>query len=59
MEKPDLGYMSTADLVELMLACGMSSDPSDKEFAKACRDEIARRKPTPTREKHDERKTRT
>jgi len=28
-----------------MLACGMSNDPTDKAFAKACRDELAKRKP--------------
>lgn len=43
MEQPDLSHMPTPELVMLMAACGSSDDPSDKEFAKACRDEIARR----------------
>jgi hypothetical protein len=44
-EKPDLSATSAADLVALMTACGLSPDPSDQEFARACRDELARRKP--------------
>ena len=42
---PDLSDMSNADLCQLMLVCGMSNDKSDQMFAKACRDELARRKP--------------
>jgi len=42
---PDLSDMSTDDLCDLMLACWMSNDKSDRVFAKACRDEIAKRKP--------------
>lgn len=44
-EAPDLGHMTTRELCQLMLACGSSNDPSDKAFVKACRDEIAKRKP--------------
>lgn len=44
-EAPDLSFMTTADLVALMGECGQSPEPSDQAFAKACRDEIARRKP--------------
>ncbi|MES2973340.1 MAG: hypothetical protein V4757_07010 [Pseudomonadota bacterium] len=44
-EAPDLSDMSTDDLCAMMLACGMSNDRSDRDFAKACRDELARRKP--------------
>lgn len=46
-EPPDLSETPTQDLCGLMLACSLSNDPTDKAFAKACRDEIARRKPTP------------
>ena len=45
MERPDLSDVPTPDLVGMMAACGQSNDPSDKEFAKFCRDEIAKRKP--------------
>lgn len=44
-EAPDLSQTPTDDLCQLMMACAMSPDPSDKQFAKACRDELARRKP--------------
>lgn len=44
-ETPDLSGVPTGDLPALLIACAMSNDPSDKAFAKACRDEIARRKP--------------
>lgn len=47
-ERPDLSDMTTDDLCGLMLACGLSDDESDKAFAKACRDEIAKRKPEKT-----------
>ena len=46
-EAPDLSDMPINDLCGLMLACSMSKDKSDQLFAKACRDEIARRKPLP------------
>lgn len=42
---PDLSDTPTPDLCALMMACGMSKDPSDKMFAKACRDELAKRNP--------------
>jgi len=45
LEAPELDHMSTHDLCWLMLACGLSEDPSDKAFVKACRDELAKRKP--------------
>lgn len=41
---PDLSDTPTNDLCALMLVCGMSNDPSDKMFVKACRDELAKRK---------------
>lgn len=44
IEAPDLSHMDKNDLCALLLACGMSDDPSDRVFAKACRDELARRK---------------
>ena len=44
-EAPDLSFMSAADLVTLMGECGRSDDSSDKAFAKACRDELSKRKP--------------
>ena len=47
-EAPDLTHMSQLDLLLLMRQCGLSDDPSDKSFAKACRDELSRRKPSPT-----------
>jgi len=43
-EAPDLSDMPVSDLVPLMLACSMSNDKSDQAFARACRDEIARKK---------------
>lgn len=46
-ESPDLSDMPTDDLVALMCGCSYSHDPSDKSFAKACRDEIAKRKLEP------------
>jgi hypothetical protein len=46
IERPDLSEVSTQDLIGMMLGCGLSNDPSDKQFAKFCRDEIAKRKPT-------------
>jgi len=46
-ETPDLSMMSNDDICALMLATGMSNDPSDKAFCKACRDELAKRKPQP------------
>ena len=41
---PDLSDTPKNDLCALMLACGMSNDPSDKMFVRACRDELAKRK---------------
>jgi len=41
---PDLSHTPTQDLCMLMMDCSMSDDPSDKMFAKACRDELAKRK---------------
>lgn len=49
-EAPELSHMSVADLVILIGVCGRSDYQSDKDFAKACHDEIARRKPTPKQE---------
>lgn len=49
---PDLSDMSTIELCALMMACGMSNDPSDKAFVKACREELAKRK-NPPKESHD------
>ena len=46
-ETPDLSGASDADLCRLMFVTGLSNDPSDKAFCKACRDELARRKPAP------------
>jgi hypothetical protein len=43
---PDLSHMSTDDLCQLLLMTGASHFPTDKAFAKACRDEIAKRKPS-------------
>jgi hypothetical protein len=42
---PALREMTNFELVMLMGQCGKSDDPSDKAFAKACRDELASRKP--------------
>lgn len=42
---PDLSDTPTQDLCALMMTCGLSDDPSDQMFAKACRDELAKRKP--------------
>ena len=42
---PAFQDMPVDDLVRLMMACSMSNDPTDKAFAKACREEIKRRKP--------------
>ena len=42
---PDLSHMSTDDLCQLLLMTGGSREETDKKFAKACRDEIAKRKP--------------
>ena len=44
IERPDLSEVPTPDLVEMMVACAMSGEPSDKEFAKFCREEIKKRK---------------
>lgn len=44
LEAPDVSHMTKDDLCALLLTCGMSNDPSDRVFAKACRDELARRK---------------
>jgi hypothetical protein len=44
-QTPDLSEVPTQDLCGLMLACSCSNDKSDRDFVKACRDEIARRKP--------------
>lgn len=44
IDPPDLSHMDKRDLCALLLECGMSNDPSDRAFAKACRDELARRK---------------
>jgi hypothetical protein len=52
-ETPDLSDVPTDDLAGLLLACAMSNDPSDRAFAKACRDEIARRKPSREKEQGD------
>jgi hypothetical protein len=43
-QSPDLSGFSTDELCQLMLASGMVGD---KDFVKACRDEISRRKPQP------------
>lgn len=43
----DLSDVPEADLVGMMLACGTSNHPTDKAHVKACRDELARRKPKP------------
>lgn len=48
---PDLSDMSNDDLCAMMLACGMSNDQSDRQFVKACRDELAKRKPAPKESK--------
>ena len=45
IERPDLSHTPTSDLAAMMIVCGMSNDPSDKQFAKFCREEISRRKP--------------
>lgn len=45
LEPPDLSRSSTADVIALMAECGASADPSDQMFARACRDELATRKP--------------
>lgn len=44
-QPPDLSHMSTDDLCHLLLMTGGSDHPTDKAFAKQCRDEIAKRKP--------------
>lgn len=46
-EMPDVSMMSDIDLIEMILACGMSSDKSDRAFAKVCVTELAKRKPVP------------
>jgi hypothetical protein len=43
---PDLSHMSTDDLCQLLIMTGASHEPTDRAFAKACRDEIAKRKPS-------------
>lgn len=48
---PDLSDISTDDLAYLMIECGLSRDKSDQMFAKACRDEIAKRKIIPNQQK--------
>lgn len=45
IETPDLADIPESDLCALMMACSMSDDPTNKAFAKACRDELAKRKP--------------
>lgn len=45
MEMPDVSMMSDDELVQLILACGHSNDPSDQMFAKGCAAELAKRKP--------------
>lgn len=45
MDRPDLTQTSTDDIVVMLMTCGLSRDPDDQAFAKACRDELARRKP--------------
>ena len=45
---PALKDMPLADLTALMMACALSHDRTDQEFAKACREEIKRRKPEPS-----------
>ena len=50
-EAPGLSHMSIADLLYMARVCMESGEPSDLEFARACKDELARRKPegtTPT-----------
>lgn len=42
---PDLSHMSIADLLYMARECMESGEPSDLEFARTCKDEIARRKP--------------
>src|SRR5690606_14881707 len=44
---PALKDMPTNELATLMMACTLSRDPLDKVFAKACREELKRRKPSP------------
>jgi hypothetical protein len=41
----DLSETTTPELIALMMACGLSDDPSNRMLAKACRDELAKRKP--------------
>ena len=45
VEAPDLSGMDSDGLCAMLLMCGRSSDPTDRAFAKACRDELAKRKP--------------
>lgn len=52
-QAPDLSEMTNDDLCALMLACGMSDDQSDKMFVKACRDELAKRKPEKKEQSND------
>lgn len=47
-EAPDLSHMSIADLLYMARECMESGEPSDLEFARACKDELARRKPEGT-----------
>jgi hypothetical protein len=43
-QQPDLSHMSIPDLIAMASECIGSPDESDREFAKACRDELAKRK---------------
>jgi len=50
---PDLSHLSITEVCALMLQCGMSEDKSDRDFANACRDELARRKPEKKKKNKD------
>lgn len=45
VEAPDLSGMDNDTLCAMLILCGRSDDPTDKAFAKACRDQLAKRKP--------------
>lgn len=49
-EAPDLSHMTTDELCQLMIVCAMSNEQSDRDFAKACKDEIAKRKHVPKKQ---------
>lgn len=40
---PDLSEFSVAEIMDMMRETMSSDDPSDQQFCKHCRDEIARR----------------